>query len=176
MGGFASPVLNYSILAPIILVLAGAIIGVLLEAFAPRAKRASLQLTITIITLLASLFSVISIRGKESVDAAGGSVAFDGAAFLTQLFILLIALVATLLLADEKNFTAVASALPGSREEIEASAAGLRVTEVYPLFLFSIAGMMLFPVSTDLITLFVALEMLSLPFIVTGKQIGRAHV
>ena len=174
MGGFASPVLNYSILAPIILVLAGAIIGVLLEAFAPRAKRASLQLTITIITLLASLFSVISIRGKESVDAAGGSVAFDGAAFLTQLFILLIALVATLLLADEKNFTAVASALPGSREEIEASAAGLRVTEVYPLFLFSIAGMMLFPVSTDLITLFVALEMLSLPlYLMTGLSRRR---
>ena len=174
MGGFASPVLNYSILAPIILVLAGAIIGVLLEAFAPRAKRASLQLTITIITLLASLFSVISIRGKESVDAAGGSVVFDGAAFLTQLFILLIALVATLLLADEKNFTAVASALPGSREEIEASAAGLRVTEVYPLFLFSIAGMMLFPVSTDLITLFVALEMLSLPlYLMTGLSRRR---
>ena len=174
MGGFASPVLNYSILAPIILVLAGAIIGVLLEAFAPRAKRASLQLAVTIITLLASLLSVISIRGKESVDAAGGSVAFDGAAFLTQLFILLIALVATLLLADEKNFTAVASALPGSREEIEASAAGLRVTEVYPLFLFSIAGMMLFPVSTDLITLFVALEMLSLPlYLMTGLSRRR---
>jgi len=41
----------------------------------------------------------------------------------------------------------------GSIEEQEASAAGLRVTEVYPLFLFSVAGMLLFPVSTDLITL-----------------------
>ena len=174
MSGFTSPVLIYSILAPIIIVLAGAIIGVLLEAFAPRTKRAAAQLSVTIITLVLSLLSVISIRGKESVEAAGGSVAFDGAAFLTQLFILLIALVATLLLADEKNFTAVASALPGSKEEIEASAAGLRVTEVYPLFLFSIAGMMLFPVSTDLITLFVALEMLSLPlYLMTGLSRRR---
>lgn len=174
MSGFTSPVLIYSILAPIIIVVAGAIIGVLLEAFAPRTKRAAAQLSVTIITLVLSLLSVISIRGKESVEAAGGSVAFDGAAFLTQLFILLIALVATLLLADEKNFTAVASALPGSKEEIEASAAGLRVTEVYPLFLFSIAGMMLFPVSTDLITLFVALEMLSLPlYLMTGLSRRR---
>ncbi len=174
MSGFTSPVLIYSILAPIIIVLAGAIIGVLLEAFAPRTKRAAAQLSVTIITLVLSLLSVISIRGKESAEAAGGSVAFDGAAFLTQLFILLIALVATLLLADEKNFTAVASALPGSKEEIEASAAGLRVTEVYPLFLFSIAGMMLFPVSTDLITLFVALEMLSLPlYLMTGLSRRR---
>ena len=174
MRGFTSPVLIYSILAPIIIVLAGAIIGVLLEAFAPRTKRAAAQLSVTIITLVLSLLSVISIRGKESAEAAGGSVAFDGAAFLTQLFILLIALVATLLLADEKNFTAVASALPGSKEEIEASAAGLRVTEVYPLFLFSIAGMMLFPVSTDLITLFVALEMLSLPlYLMTGLSRRR---
>ena len=174
MSGFTSPVLIYSILAPIIIVVAGAIIGVLLEAFAPRTNRAAAQLSVTIITLVLSLLSVISIRGKESVEAAGGSVAFDGAAFLTQLFILLIALVATLLLADEKNFTAVASALPGSKEEIEASAAGLRVTEVYPLFLFSIAGMMLFPVSTDLITLFVALEMLSLPlYLMTGLSRRR---
>ena len=174
MSGFSSPVLNYSILAPIIIVLGGAIIGVLLEAFASRAKRAAAQLAVTIVTLLLSLLSVISIRGKETLNAAGSSVAFDGAAFLTQLFILLIALVATLLLADEKNFTAVASALPGSKEEIEASAAGLRVTEVYPLFLFSIAGMLLFPISTDLITLFVALEMLSLPlYLMTGLSRRR---
>ena len=72
MSSFSSPVLNYSILAPIIIVLAGAIIGVLLEAFAPRAKRAAAQLAVTIVTLLLSLLSVISIRGKESVSAAGG--------------------------------------------------------------------------------------------------------
>jgi NADH-quinone oxidoreductase subunit N len=39
----------------------------------------------------------------------------------------------------------------------------LRVTEVFPLTLFAVAGMLLFPVASDLITLFVALEVLSLP-------------
>ena len=174
MSGFISPVLNYAILAPIIIVLAGAIIGILVEAFAPRQKRATTQLINTSATLVISLVAVIANRGKESIDAAGGSIAFDGAAFLMQISILLIAIVATLLLADEKNFTAVASSLPGSKEEVEASAAGLRVTEVYPLFLFSIAGMLLFPVSTDLITLFVALEMLSLPlYLMTGLSRRR---
>ncbi len=36
-------------------------------------------------------------------------------------------------------------------------------TEVYPLLMFSVAGMMLFPASNDLLTMFVALEVLSLP-------------
>jgi NADH-quinone oxidoreductase subunit N len=36
-------------------------------------------------------------------------------------------------------------------------------TEVFPLALFAVLGMMLFPASNDLITMFVALEILSLP-------------
>ena len=82
MSGFIAPVLNYSLLAPIIIVLAGALIGVLIEAFASREKRAALQLPITIVTLILSLVQVIRIKGSEAVDAAGGSVVYDGAAFL----------------------------------------------------------------------------------------------
>ena len=36
-------------------------------------------------------------------------------------------------------------------------------TEIFPLALFAIGGMMIFPAATDTITLFVALEVLSLP-------------
>ena len=36
-------------------------------------------------------------------------------------------------------------------------------TEVFPLTLFAIGGMMLFPAADDLLTMFVALEVLSLP-------------
>ena len=169
MGGFISPVLNYSLLAPIIIILAGALIGVLVEAFAGRDKRASIQLPLTLATLILSLGQLIRVRGSEATDLAVNSVVFDGAAFLIQMFVIIVSILGTLLIADEKNFTSSASALPGSREELEASAAGIRVTEIYPLMLFTIAGMMLFPVSTDLITLFVALELLSLPlYLLTG--------
>jgi NADH-quinone oxidoreductase subunit N len=44
MSGFIAPVLNYSILAPILIVLAGALLGVLVEAFAARAKKLQMQL------------------------------------------------------------------------------------------------------------------------------------
>ena len=36
-------------------------------------------------------------------------------------------------------------------------------TEIYPLTLFAVGGMMLFPAANDLLTMFVALEVLSLP-------------
>ena len=36
-------------------------------------------------------------------------------------------------------------------------------TEVFPLTLFAVGGMMLFPAANDLLTMFVALEVLSLP-------------
>mgnify|MGYP000104767486 FL=1 len=53
--------------------------------------------------------------------------------------------------------------MPGSIEERQAVQARVQTTEVFPLTLFAVAGMLLFPVSSDLITLFVALEVLSLP-------------
>ena len=40
---------------------------------------------------------------------------------------------------------------------------GLEHTEVFPLMMFAVGGMMLFPASNDLLTMFVALEVLSLP-------------
>ena len=113
---------------------------------------------------------------SEAADVAGGSVVYDGGAFLIQLFVLIVAILGTLLIADEKNFTAVASALPGSKEELEASAAGLRVSEVYPLTLFAVSGMLLFPISSDLITLFVSLEMLSLPLYLIDSHLGKSLV
>ena len=160
---FVSPTLEYALLAPILIVLGGALIGVLIEAFAPRRARASSQLFITLATLLLSLASLIRSRNGLSTTVAMESVTFDGAGVLLQGSILIIAIISVFLLADQENFTALAAALPGSDEERTSLQQDLKVTEVYPLTLFAVAGMLLFPVSTDLITLFVALEMLSLP-------------
>ena len=60
-------------------------------------------------------------------------------------------------------FAGQAAALPGTAAEREASTQGLEHTEVFPLMMFSIGGMMLFPAANDLLTMFVALEILSLP-------------
>src|SRR6266702_1099961 len=80
---------------------------------------------------------------------------------------LFVAIVSVLLLAewsdDGSPFVAQAAAVPGSAEEREGLLAGISHTEVYPLTLFAVAGMLLFPASNDLLTMFVALEVLSLP-------------
>ena len=61
------------------------------------------------------------------------------------------------------SFTPQASAVPGSDAEREAERAGAAQTELFPLAMLSVGGMMVFPASNDLLTMFVALEVLSLP-------------
>ncbi len=158
-----TPVLQYSFLAPILIVLGGAVIGVLLEAFAAAKRRAVLQLTLTLGTLFIAFLSLLRIRNLTSAKAAMGSVMIDGPTILMQGTILLIAFFAVMIIGDVDNFTAQASAVPGSDEEKSALQAGRQQTEIFPLTLFAVAGMLLFPAANDLVTLFVALEVLSLP-------------
>jgi NADH-quinone oxidoreductase subunit N len=160
---FVAPVLNYALLAPMLIVLGGALVGVLIEAFAPRASRHNSQLFVTIASLVIALSALLRVRKQVSVSAAMGSISFDGAGVLFQGSILVIAILSVFLIADQENFTALPAAVPGSDEERHSLQTDMRVTEVYPLTLFAVAGMLLFPLSSDLITLFVALEMLSLP-------------
>jgi len=160
---FTAPVLSYSLLSPILILLGGALLGVLVEAFVSKALRPAVQLTLTLGSLLLALMQVWRIRGQQSLTAAMGSVTIDGPAVLLQASILIISIISVFLIADTENFTALAAALPGSDEERKALQSGDQVTEVYPLTLFAVSGMLLFPIASDLITLFVALEMLSLP-------------
>ena len=160
---FTAPVLEYSLLAPMLIVLAGAIIGVLIEAFARASVRPTAQLFVSVTAIVMALAQLIMIRGEGSTTPAMATLTFDGAGVILQGTILIIALISIFLIADQDNFTAAAAAVPGSVEERQALQARVRVTEVFPLTLFAVAGMMIFTVASDLITLFVALEVLSLP-------------
>ena len=158
-----APSLIYSLIAPMLIVLGGALIGVLVEAFLGRAHRAAVQITISIGTLLLALQQLWRIRNLSSTTAAVNSVTIDRAGIFLQATVVVLALVAVLLIADQDNFVAQASAVPGSNEEKNSLQEKIQQTEIFPLFLFAVAGMMLFPVAADLITLFVALEVFSLP-------------
>jgi NADH-quinone oxidoreductase subunit N len=146
-----------------LIVLGGAIIGVLVEAFVGRNSRPAAQLFVSVAAIVMAFAQLVRVRTGASTTAAMGSVTFDGAGVLLQGSILIIALLSIFLIADQDNFTAAAAAVPGSAEERQAHQSQAQTTEVFPLTLFAVAGMMLFPVATDLITLFVALEVLSLP-------------
>ena len=158
-----APSLTYSLLAPILIVLAGALIGVLVEAFLGKTHRPAIQLTISIGSLLLALQQLWQIRDSSSLTAAVNSVTIDKAGIFLQATIVLLSLAAVLLIADQENFVAQASATPGSIEERSALEQKNQQTEIFPLFLFAVAGMMLFTIASDLITLFVALEVFSLP-------------
>ncbi|MFB9967677.1 NADH-quinone oxidoreductase subunit NuoN [Sinosporangium siamense] len=149
-----------------LLVFGAAILGVLVEAFAPRYMRKAIHVPLTLLALVGSFALVlvqVFVNGVPTAPSAMGAVAVDGPTLFLWAVIAVLAFVSVLLINDEDNFVAQASAVPGSIEEEDAEVAGMSQTEVYPLVLFAVGGMLLFAASNDLLIMFVALEVMSLP-------------
>jgi NADH-quinone oxidoreductase subunit N len=154
---------------PMLVVFGAATVGILIEAFLPRARRYWAQVAVSLAGVLVAGGFVIANHGMAQTTAAD-AVSVDGVTLFLQGTILALALLALLLVAERGTptvdldaFTAQGAATPGSGGERAADTAGLRTTEVFPLMLFSVGGMLLFPAANDLLTAFVALEVLSLP-------------
>ncbi|MEU0479455.1 NADH-quinone oxidoreductase subunit NuoN [Streptosporangium sp. NPDC001682] len=164
-GTIQAPTIEYALLSPMLLVFGAAIIGVLVEAFAPRYLRKSIQMPLTLLALLGGFVMTVlsALNGLPDAPAAMGSIAVDGPSLFIWGIILVLALVSTLLINDEDQFVAQAAAVPGSPDEEEAILSGHAQTEVYPLLLFSVGGMLLFASANDLLAMFVGLEVMSLP-------------
>ena len=188
---------EYQALAPIIILLASGVFSVLVEAFAPRTFRRPIQLLLVLGAIsLAFAYLVINatarLGGGPEVNggqvkglrqlAASGSVAIDGPGMVIQGTILLLAFVATLLLAERQidpqgdAFASRASSLPGSEDEKQFTAQGWLQTEIWPLYLFCVGGMLLFPVANDFLTMFVALEVFSLPLYLIASMARRRRL
>ncbi|MEU4830643.1 NADH-quinone oxidoreductase subunit NuoN [Streptosporangium sp. NPDC023615] len=160
-----APTIEYALLLPMLLVFGAAVVGVLVEAFAPRHLRKSIHMPLTLLSLLGAFVMTVLVArgGLPDAAAAMGAVAVDGPALFIWGIILILALVSTLLINDEEQFVAQAAAVPGSPDEEEAVLSGYAQTEVYPLLLFSVGGMLLFASANDLLVMFVGLEVMSLP-------------
>ncbi len=170
-----APHIEYGLLSPMLLVFGAAVAGVLVEAFIARPLRRTMHLALTlgglagafVLTIAVSLNKSLFSGGSPGRLAALGSVAIDRPTLFIQGTILVLAFISVLLIAESSHdvsaFAAQAAAVPGSAEEREGLLAGISHTEVYPLTLFAVGGMLLFPASNDLLTMFVALEVLSLP-------------
>lgn len=181
MNGFTAPTIEYGALAPILITFAAAVIGVLVEAFAPRELRRTIQLWLTFGALIAALATAALAWGTAEV-AAEGSLVVDGPTLVLQMTILVLALLGAMLFAESKldptgdSFAPRAAALPGSSDEIEFTRRGWLQTEVWPLFLFAVTGMLLFPAANDLLMMFVALEVLSLPLYLLAGMARRRRL
>ncbi|MET1132803.1 MAG: NADH-quinone oxidoreductase subunit NuoN [Aeromicrobium sp.] len=175
--------LDYRQLSPLIAVAAVAMIGLVVEVVVPRRARFITQSVVAVLGSLVALgLTVWVYLGLEEVPearwpalggtGAEGAVAVDGPGVLTWGLLLVFAVLSFLMFAERaherglSDFIGRAADAPGSPGEAEATAARLEHTEVYPLAVFALSGMMLFAVSNDLITMFVALEVLSLPLYV----------
>lgn len=191
-----TPSIEYGALAPITIVLFAGVFSTLIEAFLPRGARRTAQLVLVFSSLLGAFgFAIFNSFFRTPIDpmqtsglnglrqlASSGSVAIDGPGLFLQSVILVVALVGALLLAERQidpqgdAFAARASALPGSEDERQFTNQGWLQTEIWPLFLFAVGGMVLFPVANDLLTMFVALEVLSLPLYLLASMARRRRL
>ncbi|MDQ2838040.1 MAG: NADH-quinone oxidoreductase subunit NuoN [Actinomycetota bacterium] len=162
-----APSISYAALAPILIVLAAACLGVLVEALVPRALRFNTQLGLTLAALFAALIDVIAVRNTSVVTAAS-ALSIDGVSLFIQATILVLAALSVLLMAErgvESGSAIVASAavVVGSPADRKLAGSTRVQTEIFPLLLFAVSGMLIFPAANNLLVMFVALEVLSLP-------------
>ena len=176
-----APAIDYGAVAPVLVVLGAACAGVLVEAFFPRHQRWPVQVTLTMLALAAAGVALgLQLAGdRTDVVTLAGTLSVDGPALFLWGTLLALGLGALLLIADRTvepggAFAADAAVRPGTAQDRAQNVAGQRggadtmlatdmQTEVFPLFLFSLGGMMVFTAANDLLTMFIALEVLSLP-------------
>jgi NADH-quinone oxidoreductase subunit N len=161
------PNLNYAALAPMLILFGAAALGVLVEAFVPRETRNRVQLPVALIAIGAGLVFVIRHASDRTVTA-GGSVAIDGPALFLQGAILVLGALAMLLIGERTlepggPFVAQAAVTANTAADRDQAARRTGGTEAFPLTLFAMGGMLLFVAANDLLTMFVALEVFSLP-------------
>ncbi|MEJ3653803.1 NADH-quinone oxidoreductase subunit NuoN [Actinomycetes bacterium KLBMP 9759] len=179
-----APPIDYAAILPLLVVLGGACVAVLVEAFLPRHQRWPAQVALSILTIGVAGLSLGLYAGGEPIGTTtlADALAIDGPTLFLWGTLLALGLGGILLIADrsvEPGGAFVASA--ASRAAVGGGATGAPVddpedrsygmvgqaptmqTEVFPFTLFALAGMMTFCAANDLLTMFVALEVLSLP-------------
>lgn len=206
LAAIEAPSVEFAALSPMLIVFGAGVIGVLVEAFAPRRLRYTLQLGLSLGGLVVALAALATVTVAQTEDGANGQFAMSGAVVLDrptlylQGLLLIIAIIAVGFMAERRlervvapvtmrtlagggageehssrtglngsrgvdadMFTPSGASVPNTDAEFEATRAGAVTTEVFPLALLAVGGMMLFPACGDLLTMFIALEVFSLP-------------
>ncbi|HMA45815.1 MAG TPA: NADH-quinone oxidoreductase subunit NuoN [Frankiaceae bacterium] len=167
-GQVSTPAIQYGALSPILVVFGAALLGVVLEAALTPPARRVVQPVVALAGLVAALVAVIVLHDRRELLAAR-AVAIDGPALFMQGTILVLAVAAVLLVAERRvdpgggSIVADAAVVPGAAGARAQLASSATQTEAYPLMSFAVAGMMLFAAANNLLVMFVALEILSLP-------------
>ncbi|WP_246086090.1 NADH-quinone oxidoreductase subunit NuoN [Pseudonocardia hydrocarbonoxydans] len=169
---------------PLLVVLGTACVGVLIEAFLPRHQRWPAQVALSVAGIAVAGLTLglyAGGAGAEGVLTLAGAVAVDRPTLFMWGALLALGLASVLLIADRSVepggafiSSAVARAAAGGGPGTSGTAADDRdygspdqaptmQTEVFPFAFFALGGMMAFVSANDLLTMFIALEVLSLP-------------
>jgi NADH-quinone oxidoreductase subunit N len=167
----ATPAVNYGAITAPLIILSAACVGVLFEAFLPRQSRWAFQVTLSLLALVFAGFALgLYLKSAPSTGTTtlSGTIAIDRPAIFLWFTLIALTFGAVLLIADRTvdrggYFVAHAAIRPGTLSERAQRALGGMQTEVFPLTLFALGGMMVFCAANDLLTMFIALEVLSLP-------------
>ncbi|MGY1602789.1 NADH-quinone oxidoreductase subunit NuoN [Geodermatophilus sp. SYSU D00815] len=169
MPEISAPSISLAALAPLLFVFGAACVGVLVEAFAPRERRHPVQVGVALVGTVGGLVATLLLARGEDRVTAGTALAVDGAGLFLQATLTALGALSVLLFAERSldparsAFVAMAAVPAGSPRDRELLTAQRVQTEVYPLATFALGGMMLFVTANDLLVMFVALEVLSLP-------------
>ncbi|MET0188135.1 MAG: NADH-quinone oxidoreductase subunit NuoN [Pseudonocardia sediminis] len=184
-----APAIDGVAVAPLLVVLGGACISVLIEAFLPRHQRWPVQVTWAGLVIVAALVSLAgyALGSPQPLVTLGESLSVDNPTLFLWGTLLLLAIPSLLMIADrsvepggafipsaaERAASRVGAAgggggTGGSSEHVDRSyglpgQAPTMQTEMFPFVLFALGGMMAFVAANDLLTMFIALEVLSLP-------------
>lgn len=179
MANFQAPEVHWLSLAPIIIVLGGAVLGILVEAFAPAKARRPIVIALAIAATCGA-GAVLALRWSAVVAAPAslGEYIEDPLTVAAQSILAFIGLVAVLAMADRTSagdgaFAGQPSDRPDSAAEELTQRHGHQRSEMFPLTLFSLGGMMIFPAADNFVTLFVALELMSLPLYIMAATARR---
>ena len=165
-----APTIEWLLLSPLLVLLGGAAVGVLVEAVVPRRNRYVVQVFLAMLSIVAALaLTITNWISAEPTVAAMGSITIDNPAYFFWTLLLIFGMGGVALFAEravgngQSAFASSAATVPGSPLEREADRLRREHTEIFPLLLFALFGMLMFASANDLLTLFVALEILSLP-------------
>jgi NADH-quinone oxidoreductase subunit N len=152
-----TPDIDYAALSPVIALVAGICVVLLAGLIGPRGKR-WISSGLTVLTLAATAGLMIWRLGEADVDLVAGALRMDGLSITIGLIVVL----------------AAAFVIPMQLRDPAAEQAGYG--ESHTLLLGAVLGMVLLAQATNLISFFVALELLSIPlYVVCGSHGSRTE-
>jgi NADH-quinone oxidoreductase subunit N len=181
------PAIDYGALLPLLIILVAACLAVLVEAFLPRYQRWPAQVVLSVVAIAVAGIALAAYAGTsppQGLTTVADALAVDRPTLFLWGTLLALGLGSVLLIADRSvepggafipSAAARAAAVGGGGNGRHSASdddepgygapgqAPTMQTEVFPFTLFALSGMMTFVAANDLLTMFVALEVLSLP-------------